>query len=284
MILSLLISLISGLVLTLAFPRTDIYLVAWIALAPLFYLTVRRGWLMATLCGFVFGLGFFGSLLWWIGIFGTLPWVLLTIIQSLYTAVFGLSANLIAGRLNAWGRLIIMPALWVAFEWIRSQGLLGFTWGDVGYSQAYALPVIQIASITGVWGVSFLAAIVNSMLANIGGYWANNRSIRGSYAQLLVTAAVLAVTIGYGLVAMDAPVHGKSFRAAVIQGNINQDAEEDLDYYDRTMQTYRRMTLDAASKGTGLIIWPETSMPGSPGYEPYLQGWLSALSQQAKAP
>lgn len=282
MILSLLISLISGMVLTLAFPRTDAYLVAWAALAPLFYLSVRRPWLIATLCGFVFGLGFFGSILWWIGIFGRLPFVLLTIMQALYIAAFALTANLIAGRLSAWGRLIVVPALWVAFEWIRSQGLFGFTWGDLGYSQGYALSVIQIASVTGVWGVSFLVAMVNSMLANIAGIRVGNR--RGSLAQLAVTAGLLAAVIGHGMISLNVPLNGKSLTAAVIQGNINQDTEEDLDYSDRSMQTYRQMTLDAAAEGAALIIWPETSMPGAPGYEPYLQGWLSALSLQANAP
>ena len=280
---SLVISFISGLILTPAFPRADVYPLAWIALVPLFHLSVRKSWGMVALCGFVFGLGFFGSLLSWIGIFGALPWVLLTIIQSLFMAAFALSARLIAGRLGAWGRLIVLPALWVAFEWIRSQGLLGFTWGDVGYSQAHALPVIQMASITGVWGVSFLVAILNAALVNAIASWAKSRSLRGSYAQLGVTAAVLALVIGYGLVAMSAPMSGKSFRAAVIQGNIDQDTEEDYDYFNRCMDTYSRMTLEAASKGMGLIVWPETAMPGSPGSDRYLEGWLSALSQRSNA-
>lgn len=280
---SLLISFISGLVLTLAFPRANAWPLAWVALAPLFYLSVRKGWGMALLCGFTFGLGFFGGLLYWIGVFGILPWVLLAILQALYTAAFALSARLTAGRLGGWGRLIVLPSLWTVFEWIRTLGLLGFTWGDVGYSQAQALPVVQIASVTGVWGVSFVVAAVNAALADAFGTWTKNRSLRGSYARIAAAVALALLVIGYGFASMHTPVHGKPIRAAVVQGNINQDTDEDLEYYDRCLDAYSRMTREAGAKGAELIVWPETAVPGFPGSEPYLQGWLSVLSDRAGA-
>lgn len=279
--MALLISFISGLVLTLAFPRTDLYPVAWIALVPLFYLSVRKGWLAAGFCGLAFGLGYFGSLLYWIGLFGAVPWIVLAVVQSLYTAAFAILARPLAGRLSGWGRLIVLPALWVSLEWLRTLGMFGFTWGDLGYSQASALPVVQIASITGVWGISFIVAVVNAAFANAWDARANSLGLRTSIAHLGVAAALVAAVIGFGLAAMRAPDAGKPIRAAVVQGNIDQDAAEDLDYVDRCMETYRRMTLDAASNGARLIIWPETSVPGFPGSEPYLQGRLSALALQA---
>lgn len=281
--LSVLISFISGLALALAFPRTNAYPLAWIALAPLFYFSVRRGWGMALMCGFTFGLGFFGALLYWIGVFGVLPWILLAILQALYIAAFALTARLIAGRLGGWGRLIVLPSLWTAFEWTRTLGLLGFTWGDVGYSQAQVLPVVQIASLTGVWGVSFVVAVVNAALADAFGIWVKSRSLSGSYPRIAAAMAVALVVIGYGVASMHTPVHGKPVRAAVVQGNINQDTDEDLDYYDRSLDTYARMTREAGSKGAELIVWPETAMPGFPGSEPYLQRWLAVLSERADA-
>ncbi len=280
---SLLIAFISGPILTLAFPRTNAYPLAWIALVPLFHFSVRKGWRAAALHGFVFGLGFFGSLLHWISVFGILPWIALAVVQAFYTAGFALSARLIAGRLGGWGRLIVLPALWVSFEWLRALGLLGFTWGDVGYSQAYAGLVVQLASITGVWGVSFFAAAINASLANAAADWAKNRSLRGSYAQLGAAAVLAALVVGYGLIALRTPISGKTIRAAVVQGNVDQTVAEDLAYYDESTQTYRRMTLEAASKKPDLIVWPETAMPGFPGSEPYLQGWLSVLSRDAGA-
>lgn len=279
--MSLLISFLTGLMLTLAFPRTNLYPVAWLALAPLLYLSVRNGWLTAALCGFAFGLGYFGSLLYWIGVFGTAPWIALTVLQALYTAAFALLARLIAGRLSGWGRLIVLPALWVSFEWIRTLGMFGFTWGDLGYSQTRVLPVVQLASITGVWGVSFAVAAVNAAVANAFGAWVKIRSARASLIHLGAALAIAAVVLGYGLIAVRTPIHGTSMRAAVVQGNIDQDAAEDLDYSDQCKHTYRRMTLDAASAGARLIVWPETSVPGFPGSEPYLQGWLAALAHDA---
>jgi len=283
MIVTLLLSLVSGIALSLAFPGAGIHTMAWVALVPLFYVAVNREPAFSALCGFLFGLGFFGSLLWWIRIFGGLPWTLLVIFQSLYIAGFALCASIFTGRVSGWVRFLVLPALWVAFEWLRAQGLLAFTWGDVGYSQAPALPVIQFAAATGVWGVSFIVALVNSALANAFSEWDENRSLRRWYAQAGVTALIAAIVIGFGLLSLNTPEKGEPIRAAVVQGNIDQDTDEDLDYYDKCLTTYRRMTLDAASKSAELIVWPETAMPGFPGSEPYLQGWLASLSAEVNA-
>ena len=51
-----------------------------------------------------------------------------------------------------------VPALWVAGEWMRGHLMGGFPWGLLGYSQHAILPVIQIAELAGVYGVSFLLA------------------------------------------------------------------------------------------------------------------------------
>jgi len=285
MMANVLISFISGIALSFAFPRANLYPLAWFAVTPLFYLLQRRGWGMTGLIGLAFGLGFFGSLLSWIAIFGKLPWVALTVFQSLFIVAFALSAKLVGGRLGAWGRLVLLPTLWVGFEWVRSVGLLGFTWGDLGYSQSTALPVIQIASSTGVWGVSFLVALSNAALASAVSEWTKSRSLKGAYTRLGLVAAIVAAAGGIGAIALRAPASesGEWIHVAVVQGNINQDTDQDLEYREKSMRVYREMTLKAASAGADLIVWPETAVPGSPGRNRFLQSWLSDLSAQAQA-
>jgi len=233
------------------------------------------------ICAAAFGFGFFASLLCWIGIFGRLPWAALSVFQCLFMIAFVAAAKLIGSRLGPWGRFALLPALWVAFEWIRSLGMFGFTWGDLGYSQYKVLPIVQLASFTGVWGVSFLIAMSNSALASLAAARGNPRQRTAACARvLLVGLAVLSVgVLGYASLKRPLDRTGRPIRAAVIQGNINQDVEQDVAYYERTWHTYRTMTL--AARNADLIVWPETVIPGYVGRDPYTQRELSDLAAAA---
>ena len=280
---SIVISLISGVLLSLAFPRTSIHWLAWFALAPLMYYTYRLSWRRALICAAAFGLGFFASLLHWIGIFGRLPWAALSVFQCLFIVAFVAAAKLIGSRLGSWGRFALPPALWVGFEWIRSLGMFGFTWGDLGYSQYKVLPIVQLASLTGVWGVSLLIALSNSALASLAAARGNPGRLSAARIQIILVGIAILSAAALGLASLRRPAGrtGEPIRAAVIQGNINQDAEQDVAYRDRTWRTYRTMTL--AAEKADLIVWPETVVPGCAGRDPYIQRRLTDLAAGVRA-
>ncbi len=62
-------------------------------------------------------------------------------------------------------RPIILAAAWTVFEYFKTAGYLGFPWGLMAYPFASVLPLIQIADITGVWGISFLVVLFQAVLA-----------------------------------------------------------------------------------------------------------------------
>jgi apolipoprotein N-acyltransferase len=70
-------------------------------------------------CASAFSLGFMGSLLIWIRVFGSLPWMLLAIFQSLFMLAFFLIGRYTVLRSRYWAGLIFLPALWVVMEWLR---------------------------------------------------------------------------------------------------------------------------------------------------------------------
>ncbi|MCL6520296.1 MAG: apolipoprotein N-acyltransferase [Armatimonadetes bacterium] len=260
---------LSGVALSLAFPRANQHWLAWIALSPLMYFACNSKLRVSLVCGFAFGFGFFASHLYWILIFGKLPWALLAIFQSLFVLLWAVLANILGRPLGEWGRLFLLPALWVCTEWFRSIGMMGFTWGDIGYSQHSFLPFIQIAAITGVWGVSFLVALVNSWLANV-------KLLR---AQAVIVAVVLAAVLAYGAIILQTgETSSKKLRAAAVQGNIDQDVPQDYLYIERTLRTYRELTRQVSREGARLIVWPETAVPGNPATDYYLQAFLSTLA------
>ena len=279
------ISLICGIILALAFPRANVHWFAWFALAPLMYFVYRLSWKRALLSGFAFGMGFFGTLLYWIAVFGKLPWFVLAAFQSLFVIGFVVLAKLLGTRMSLWGRFVLLPSLWLAVEWVRSLGMFGFTWGDLGYSQYRALPVIQIASVTGVWGISFLIALSNSALANLVTARRARAGLGAAHAQVFIAVLLVLANLIYGLAILRGPVakDGDRLRVAVIQGNVNQDREIGPEYIEQTWDAYSSMTREAGRRGAELVVWPETVVPGRVRWDPFVLRRLAGLAKSARA-
>jgi apolipoprotein N-acyltransferase len=154
-----------------------------------------------------------------------------------------------------------LPFFWIASEYTRSWFLTGFPWENFGYSQFQILPIIQIADITGVYGISFILVLVNgavfSLLDSL--FFKKAMPLR----KLAVTALLLAATLGYGWLRLNLSEkeRGAVVKAALVQGNIAQDIKWDPAFLDETMQIYSRLTLDTASQKPELVIWPEAATP-----------------------
>lgn len=282
---NILISLTCGILASLAFPGANIFWLAWVALAPVIYFMLRLPARSAFYCAAAFALGFMGSHLIWIKIFGVLPWILLTIFQSLFILAFFFWGRFTVLRSRYWAGLFLIPSLWIITEWIRARGMFGFTWGDLGYSQYKFLPVLQIASLAGVWGVSFLIVLFNTSLALFALSLTTKRNIKSASAGLVLCVLAVAGVCIYGNAMLAMPVNGdRIFKTAVLQGNISQDITGDYLYFmEKSWSVYTDLTLQAAKEGANLVIWPETTVPGCTGLDSYVQGRLKNLSEKTGA-
>ena len=160
-----------------AFPPFDYYLLAWIALVPLLAAlkekNARAAFLLGTLAGFVY----FTGTVYWVShsmyYYGYLPVVLCVLILillclylSLYIGLFSILFNFLQKNSKI-PALFIVPVLWVSIEYLRTYALTGYPWSSLGYSQYSVLPLIQIADITGVYGISFLVAALNGAIFDL---------------------------------------------------------------------------------------------------------------------
>ncbi len=117
------------------------------------------------LLGLLFGLAFFGATLSWILLFGELAWSALIVMSAGFTAVFGLLSAAVVRPSRPIMSALGIAALWTVMEWLRDLiPLGGFGWGSLGVSQVDNRITLRLASITGVWGVSFVVVAVNALL------------------------------------------------------------------------------------------------------------------------
>lgn len=265
---------LSGFLMILAFPKFNVEIVAWGALIPLFWSIRQASPARAALLGFVTGLSFFTGLLPWVynvlTQYGHLPGavsvfflLLLTAYLALYFSAFAFTLRWVEGRMEI-PETLLAPPLWVSLEYIRGFLFSGFPWELLGYSQYLTLPMVQIADITGVYGVSFLIVLVNA-----AGYRLLEafiaRSLRPVRREVLAASLLLALTAAYGYCRLAGicpeSKEGTPVRIALIQGNIPQDVKWEPKFQEETMRIFTDLTLRAQVNLPHLIIWPETATP-----------------------
>jgi apolipoprotein N-acyltransferase len=182
---------------------------------------------------------------------------------------------------NSQIKILIIPAIWVAIEWIRAHFLTGFGWVLLGYSQTDNPAIIQIADITGAYGVSFLIAIVNaSIFFTIRGL--RKKEYRAGY--LVMALTLVFITEAYGIIKLKSVFAGERIKVAVVQGNIPQSEKWDDRFRKGILQKYEKLTMASAKNKPDLVIWPETSVPDFIELNKNLSAWAGDLSVSIAAP
>jgi apolipoprotein N-acyltransferase len=299
------LALLSGLLLALSFPLTETFTgqpwLAWVALVPLGFAVRRDTPKPAFWFGWLSGTAAYLAILVWVTIvmqtYGGLPLVISLLLLLLLAAYVGLYVALFASgwrwfddRWPRWSWLLA-PMLWVALEWVRGHLLSGFPWALFGYSQYRELPLIQIADLTSVYGVSFLLVLANIALVSvIHGYPAGRTpsARERTMARLLPPAVALLLiggALGYGqwrMAAVNASLT-PGLRVGLIQGNISQEAKWNPAMRQSTMERYEQLTREAAAQGAELIVWPEASAPFLFDDEPDYQRTIRSLAIETQS-
>ena len=231
----------------------------------------------AFLLGLTTGVIYFSGTLYWITrvmvVYGGLQsWVavLVNALLIAYLALFpGLFAVVVRRFVVKFGppALMAAPLIWVATELGRTHVFGGFPWVLLGYSQARVLPIAQLASVFGVYGVSALVSAVSAGLALFGLSVGKRRAEVGRHARyaLLLAPFVLVTAIavwGSGRVAAaDWTRAGQPVRVGLIQGNVDQAQKWDPARAMAIFDDYLRKTRQAIAEGAQVVIWPESSTP-----------------------
>jgi apolipoprotein N-acyltransferase len=254
-------ALAAGLVTSLAFPPVGAWPIAFIGVAPLLLLVRERTVPRAMLLGLCFGFGLFGATLYWIFLFGALAWTGLVGLSAASIAVFAAIATLIERRGGVVWTAVSLAAAWTAIDWLRGMWPLGgFTWASLGTSQVDDRGLVRLASVTGVWGVTFVVVFVNAALAA----WVARRG-RGA-VRIGLAAAALAAILAPALIPLPAAT-GDPVTIAVVQVDVRVPADtspvqEDLTVARRNLEEFR--TLRGQTPPPDLAVWGEGSLdPGA---------------------
>ena len=266
------LSILSLSLLWLCFTPLEIAPAAWIALAPFCVLMrtpvlSRRQYLIVTFCGWIWGV----AALQWMRLGDPTMYpalVALGFYMSLYFPLFvGVSRRLIRTGIPLW---LTVPAVWTSLEFLRAWVMTGFAWYFLGHSQYRWIELIQIADITGVYGITYLTAmssaiisefIPDSMFAKPGFETPRlmsgvQRFVAATTCALLVLAAVI-----YGWQRQQSPNVTKGPVIALIQGHFPPEKKHNDGYSIEIVRVHDLLTRRAAEQQPDLIVWPESMWP-----------------------
>lgn len=268
----------SGVLLALSFPRYGHPAVAFVALVPLLValtgfngqlgrtrgVSAGRGFWLGLIAGFLH----FAGTVYWTGAtvqtFGGLPMpvaVFVTGLLVLYMATFVAAASaLTATFVRRFGLigLALAPAAWVATEYTRGFLFGGFPWIPLGNTMVTMLPIVQLASLVGVYGLSMFVVLVNVGFAVTALAAGRTRAL--AIAGTLALIVVVSVWGGQRLAA-NRLTQGEPVRVGLIQGNIAQTDKWNPARADMIVDRYLQLTRQAAANGADFLLWPESATP-----------------------
>ncbi len=280
MLQSLLLALSSAVLLALSFPNWNQPWCAWVALVPwlisLQTLSPRQAFGWSYLVGLVFFLG----TIWWLVHVTLVGLTLLCAYLALFFGVFGWLAHKFTHHPSPITHHLLIPSAWVALEYLRSHLLSGFGWNLLGYSQTPALTAIQVADVTGVWGVSFLLVMVNVAIAS----YLSQREAHRVIPMMTLALGCVVASWAYGKARLQQFVPTTPLKIAVVQGNIPQEEKWDEAFQQSIVERYERLTHEAARHHPQLIVWPETSVPGYVGLDAQMTMQIKQLAQSIQTP
>lgn len=244
---------LSAVLLALSFSRFDVSFLAWFGLVPLFFAINGQTKLRASFLFYFTGVIFWLGVIYWLVHVTFAGMILMALYLALYFGIFGLILSSIKNR-ESIVNLLFIPSIWVILEYIRSHLFTGFGWALMGYSQYRSILPIQIADITGAYGVSFVIILVNICIYKI---LKRKLPVLHSITCLLIVSSVFA----YGFYKISGEESDEVVKISVIQGNIPQEMKWDRRYEASILDRYFILTKEAAKTDPNLIIWPEASFP-----------------------
>lgn len=219
---------------------------------------------MAARRGFLYGAAEFLAGIYWIYIavsgLGPAPWwlgVLFYVLLSFACAVFPALTGYIVKRFTprpGWIWLLLVPALWTLFEWLRSFIFTGFPWLALGFSQGPHV-LGGYAPVFGLYGVSFACVLVSVLLV---------LALRASVSRGHRLAALGGIAVVFGVAAVLGSIswthpEGKPFTVGVVQGNIPQQEKWTDPAVKLSLDRYTNLT--RKDPGADLVVWPEAAIP-----------------------
>jgi apolipoprotein N-acyltransferase len=299
---------VAGLLLAASFPKISIAGLAWVAPGLILLTAIGKPGRQTFRIGYVAGLAHHLASLYWllmipVAWFPILGWVALSAFLALEMGAWvWLSWKFFPAKLDGhtvenfaaqffsvpWTRRIVWAiscaAIWVALEMYQARILGGFPWNLLGSSQYKLIPLIQVASATGIYGVSFLLVWMSLSLLSAGFRIIRRPALRSAWVGEIILPA-LAVSALYAIgchkVLKPTP-RSPELTVALVQPSIPQTLIWDTNENAARFQQLLKLSEEALKQKPDLMIWPEGAIPEMVRYDEETHRAVTSLARAHK--
>jgi apolipoprotein N-acyltransferase len=275
----------------LAFPPFAWSALAWLTLVPLLLVVRGRSPLRAFGYGALYGFASAWGSTWWFAqafsryfasgmiAAGFAMSAAYAVAVASTFGLFAAGATVLQRRPSRWATPFLVAALWASVDLLRGR-ILGQPWVLLGYSQATQTGLIQVAALTGVYGVSFLVALGNAGVAEaVTALRTQGGRPRAVHALLLPALIVAAVWVPGKASLPRRRERIRSPRVVVVQANVPPAFRWTRGYAEQQLRAHLALTeKHAADIEPSLVVWPENALSTYLESDPFAAAQLVRLA------
>jgi len=303
---------LAGLLLAASFPKISIAGFAWVAPGFILLTAIGKPPRQTFRIGYVAGLANFLASLYWLLLipvkgFPILGWIVLGAFLALGTGLWvWLSWKFYPAKLDGEGAgaplenlgaqffsvpwasrtmwTISCAATWVAVEMVQARIFGGFPWNLLASSQYKLVPLIQIASITGIYGVSFLVGWTSVSFLCAGVLIVRKPALRSGWiGEIILPALAVIVIYGTGWQKIMKPARpSPEITVALVQPSIPQTLIWDTNQNSIRFEQLLRLSSQAVTNKPDVMFWPEGAIPEMVRYDPATHDAVTSFARKHK--
>ena len=280
----IILSVLSATFLFLSFKELGFF--AWFSFIPFLFAITGTDLKWSILYGVICGIGFFAGMTYWlVELYVKYTWPIVAVALCFYFLVFSIAAYFILNRVkNLYIRAILIAAVWIFVEFVRSQTFLAFTIGIIGYSQHNFLPLMQITRFTGIYGVSFIVLIFNmAVYENIRSFVSQKKI---NFKFIAISLSLLVLFCVYGINSMnhnmDRNIEKKGYKKieiAAVQPRVLFGTKYKNEGFEIIPEPYSES--DYFKPGTELVIFSESGLWGNKDENEDFFDWAEGALKKA---
>lgn len=184
----------------------------------------------------------------------------LTLFIALQYLLLGFLFRIVFARFGT-SYIILFPAVWVVIEWLRSLGEMSFPWALLGYSLTPILPLAQIASLGGVYLLSFIIILGNCLVFELIRAIYKKRQVKKAALKAACFSLLLVIAAIWGVFRLhnykDFP---DTLRVSLLQSNMDQTNWNGRVSLDTAMAITESMVYKAAGENPDVLVFPESGI------------------------
>lgn len=260
----------------------------WFAPLPLLIFALRNSWWSSTLAAVAaITVGYLNMWSYFTKTLGmpTTMWVNISVTASVFFALGVLLFRALALRGAVWNALIALPAMWVTTEYVRNLMTPHGSAGSLAYSQLGFLPFLQLASVTGPWGMTFVLLLFASSLAIVWHLWSKGSIARRSAQWVAATGiGVAAAVIALGTIRLALP-QGATTRVGLVASDLkkNEGVVDPGAETERLFGDYERSAESLTVQGAQAVVIPEMLGVTLTGKSAATDAIMQSLAERSRA-